>query len=86
MVNPNKLGGLNQFKAKKKRQTDPNAPPRPTLLGHDKTIKDMKNSNQMLEHEVRRLSREVDTMRSKMIQFQQYLDQVHTIISNQRTK
>lgn len=29
----------NQYKAKKKRAVDPNAPPRPTLLGHEKVIK-----------------------------------------------
>ena len=31
------------YGAKKKRAVDPNAPPRPTLLGHEKVIKDAKN-------------------------------------------
>jgi len=79
MINP-----LKQFKAKKKRAVDPNAPPRPTLLGHEKTIKDMSSKNKYLEDEVRRLSKDVDNMRSKMVQFQQYLDQVHVILSQKK--
>ena len=29
-----------QFKAKKKRAVDPNAPPRPNLLSHEKKMKE----------------------------------------------
>ena len=28
------------FKQKKKREVDPNAPPRPNLMSHDKTIRE----------------------------------------------
>lgn len=75
---------FNQYKAKKKRAVDPNAPPRPTLLGHEKTIKDMKNTNDELKQHILKLEYEIDDIRGKMIRFQQYLDQVHAIISSRK--
>ena len=37
-----------QYKAKKKKVVDPNAPPRPTLLGHEKVIKGVNQTIQYL--------------------------------------
>ena len=37
---------LDMYKQKKKREVDPNAPPRPNLLSHEKVLKDVKMSNE----------------------------------------
>lgn len=63
---------------KKKKEVDPNAPPRPTLLGHEKEMKgwrqqfsDLANKNiqhtvemNMLKRKVNRLEGQVEAMSS----------------------
>lgn len=58
-----------QYKAKKKRPVDPNAPPRPTLLGHDKTMREMQQQlsqyQQKIDHdgnEIRRLNARINRL------------------------
>ena len=73
------------FKAmqpKKKRPVDPNAPPRPNLLSHDKTIRETKTSIEQLQLENQQLKRRVEDLESKMIRQTQYLQALHASLQN----
>ena len=53
------------FKAmrpKKKRPVDPNAPPRPNLLSHEKVLKDTKLTLEQLQHENHQLRRRIEVL------------------------
>lgn len=62
------------MKAKKKRAVDPDAPPRPTLLGHDKQIRDMSAAH---ERELAELRSRVHNLERKLRSQTNYLDALH---------
>lgn len=62
------------MKAKKKRAVDPDAPPRPTLLGHDKQIRDMSAAH---ERELAELRLRVHNLERKLRHQTNYLDALH---------
>jgi predicted RNase H-like nuclease (RuvC/YqgF family) len=66
----------NQFKQKKKRAVDPNAPPRPNLMSHDKTIREGQAAFTQLEDRVRRQAEEIDTLKNKYADLQQSVAQI----------
>ena len=61
----------NQFNQKKKRAVDPNAPPRPNLMSHDKTIREGQQAFEQLEDRVRRQAEEIETLKNKYTDLQQ---------------
>jgi hypothetical protein len=61
----------NQFKQKKKRAVDPNAPPRPNLLSHDKTIREGQQAFTQLEDRVRGQAEEIARLKSDYTNMQQ---------------
>jgi hypothetical protein len=65
-----------QFKQKKKREVDPNAPPRPNLMSHDKTIREGQAAFSQLEDRVRRQAEEIDTLKNKYADLQQSVAQI----------
>jgi predicted RNase H-like nuclease (RuvC/YqgF family) len=71
------------FKAmrqKKKRAVDPNAPPRPTLLGHEKVIKDARSSITDLQSENQRLERRIGDLEAKIRRQSDYLNTLHQYV------
>jgi predicted RNase H-like nuclease (RuvC/YqgF family) len=71
------------FKAmrpKKKRPVDPNAPPRPNLLSHEKVLKDTKISLEQLEHENQMLKIRVDALETKLLNQTSYLNELHQYV------
>lgn len=60
------MSDLDMYSVRKKREIDPNAPPRPTLLGHEKVIKDVNTTIQALESQVRALSQRIGTLESRL--------------------
>ena len=60
-----------QFKQKKKREVDPNAPPRPNLMSHDKTIREGQAAFSQLEDRVRRQAEEITKLKSDYANLQQ---------------
>ena len=72
------------FKAmqpKKKRPVDPNAPPRPNLLSHEKVLKDTKLTLEQLQQENQQLKRRMEDLESKMRNQTNYLSYLHSVIS-----
>lgn len=60
-----------QYKAKKKRAVDPNAPPRPNLLSHDKVIREQKDVIMELQLQLRRQAEELESLKFKYNNMQQ---------------
>jgi DNA-binding transcriptional regulator GbsR (MarR family) len=69
-----------QFKQKKKREVDPNAPPRPNLLSHDKTIREGQAAFNQLEDRVRRQAEEIETLKSNYRDLQQGMNQLINLV------
>lgn len=65
----------------RKRAVDPNAPPRPNLLSHEKTIKETRLSLEQLQTENQQLRARIEALESKMIAQTQYLQALHSMIS-----
>ena len=60
-----------QFKQKKKREVDPNAPPRPNLLSHDKTIREGQMAFTRLEDRVNQQAEEIVRLKTDYSNLQQ---------------
>lgn len=71
---------LKLMKAKKKRPVDPNAPPRPNLLSHEKVLKDQKLTVTQMQYEIEMLKQQIETLTAKVAHQTQYLAQVHSLI------
>ena len=61
----------NQFKQKKKREVDQNAPPRPNLMSHDKTIRESQAAFTRLEDRVQAQVEEIQRLKSDYANLQQ---------------
>jgi polyhydroxyalkanoate synthesis regulator phasin len=61
-----------QYRAKKKRAVNPDAPPRPTLLGHDKTMREMQSK--LADHEQN--LQEIDRLKRKVTRLEQTVNQL----------
>lgn len=55
-----------QFKAKKKRVVDPNAPPRPNLLSHEKKLKDAAMAFDQMKERVFQQQDEIEALRRRL--------------------
>ena len=68
------------YKVKKKRAVDPDAPPRPNLLSHEKVLKDTKVTMEQQSEIIERLQRRVDELERKLTNQTAYLNAVHQSI------
>ena len=73
-----------QFKQKKKRAADPNAPPRPNLLSQDKKLRETQEAFGQLVDQVRVLSAELESMKHKYRDMQQSITQLINYVRNKR--
>lgn len=69
---------------KKKREIDPNAPPRPTLLGHEKVIKDTKTVIEQQYEIIRELQMKVAKLESKVRSLSDYCSSLHQYIQRKK--
>ena len=69
-----------QFKQKKKRPVDPNAPPRPNLMSHDKKLREQTEAFDRLIRLVERQQDEIESLRNKYAQMQQSIDQIISVL------
>lgn len=73
---------FDMYRTKKKRAVDPNAPPRPNLLNHEKRLKDATVTLEQVQQENYHLKRRVDELESKMINQTAYLNQLHAFVTH----
>ena len=69
------------YKPKKKRAVDPNAPPRPNLLNHEKRLKETVTTVEQVQAQNQELRHRIEGLESKMINQNAYLNQLHQYIS-----
>lgn len=55
-----------QFKQKKKRRVDPNAPPRPNLLNHEKRLKENNETVDGLRNIIDDQRRQIETLKNRL--------------------
>lgn len=72
---------LGMYKVKKKKVVDPNAPPRPNLLNHEKRIKDLVSQLENAEAMVRSLRARLEALESKNTHQTAYLTTLHQHIA-----
>lgn len=65
-----------QFKAKKKRAVDPNAPPRPNLMSHDKKLREQTEAVDRLLGIINHQQAQIESLQAKYQQMQQSVDQI----------
>ena len=71
------------FKAmqpKKKRPVDPNAPPRPNLLNHEKRLKETVVTIEQVQQENQELRRRLEAVESKLLNQNNYLNTLHQYV------
>ena len=75
---------FDMYRAKKKKVVDPNAPPRPNLLNHEKRLKDTTVTIEQVQQENQELKRRMDRLESKLLHQTNYLNQLHTYIARSK--
>ena len=69
------------FKQKKKREVDPNAPPRPNLMSHDKTIREGRIEFDRLRDLVNQQADEIISLKNKYNNMQSSVDRILSYLS-----
>lgn len=70
-----------QFKHKKKRPVDPNAPPRPNLLSHDKKLREQTEAFSRLLGMVERQQDQIESLESKIRYMATVIERLHSAVS-----
>jgi hypothetical protein len=69
------------MRAKKKRAVDPDAPPRPTLLGHEKEMKTWRQQfSEMTERSIQQ-SVEINMLRRKVNRLESQIDAMTSVVN-----
>lgn len=69
------------MRAKKKREIDPNTPPRPTLLGHEKEMKGWREQFSLMNKQNMSQAQTIDYMRRKINRLQGQVDALTSIVN-----
>ena len=64
----------------KKRPVDPNAPPRPNLLNHEKRLKETVVTIEQDQQENQELRRRLEAIESKLLNQNNYLNTLHQYV------
>ena len=71
---------FDMYKVKKKKVVDPNAPPRPNLLNHEKRLKDTTITVDQLQQQNQELRVRLDQLESKLANQTSYLNTLHQYV------
>ena len=69
------------FNQKKKREVDPNAPPRPNMMSHDKTIRESRIEFDRLRDLVNQQADEITSLKNKYNNMQSSVDRILSYLS-----
>lgn len=75
---------ISMYKQKKKKIVDPNAPPRPTLLGHEKEMKEFRGRFTEVSGTVQGQYQEIQELRRKINRLQMQMDAVVSLLSRNK--
>ena len=75
---------FDMYSTKRKRVVDPNAPPRPNLLSHEKTLKDTKNIIEQQHQQIQMLANKVAELERRLENQNSYLSALHQTIQKRR--
>jgi hypothetical protein len=73
-----------QFKAKKKRAVDPNAPPRPNLLSQDKKLREQQDVVVRLQMMIKDQAEEIAKLKNKYTDMQSSVNQILNVLRKGR--
>jgi predicted RNase H-like nuclease (RuvC/YqgF family) len=71
---------FDMYQTKKKKVVDPDAPPRPNLLNHEKRLKDATVTLEQLRAENHELKLRLDSLESKLLNQTNYLNTLHQYV------
>jgi predicted RNase H-like nuclease (RuvC/YqgF family) len=72
---------FDMYRIKKKRAVDPNAPPRPNLLNHEKRLKETTVTVDQLQQQNHELRSRLDRLESKLTNQTAYLNSLHQYVA-----
>ena len=72
------------MRQKKKRAVDPNAPPRPNLLNHEKRLKETTVNVEQIVQQNQRLTQRIEELERKLVNQTAYLQALHNSVQNRR--
>lgn len=75
---------FDMYRKKKPKVVDPNAPPRPNLLSHEKVLKDTKLTLEVLQQENRQMRQRIEALEAKLQNQTAYLNHLHQVISSKK--
>lgn len=76
------MSQLDMYRVKKKRAVDPNAPPRPNLLNHEKRLKEAATTVEQMQAQNQDLERRIKQLESKLANQTAYLSTLHQHIAS----
>jgi predicted RNase H-like nuclease (RuvC/YqgF family) len=76
------MGIFDMYRKKVKRAVDPNAPPRPNLLNHEKRLKEATVTVEQLQQQNQEMRARIDALESKIINQTAYLNQLHQFVAH----
>jgi predicted RNase H-like nuclease (RuvC/YqgF family) len=71
---------FDMYRVKKKKAVDPNAPPRPNLLNHEKRLKEATVTVEQLQAQNQELRTRLDRLESKLANQTAYLNSLHQYV------
>ena len=75
---------MSMYKQKKKKVIDPNAPPRPTLLGHEKEMKEFRGKFSEFGGSLHNQNQEIQELRRKINRLQMQMDAVVSLLNRRK--
>jgi hypothetical protein len=75
---------LDMYRIKKKKVVDPNAPPRPNLLNHEKRLKDATGIIDTQKQDIEFLKSRVNDLERKLTNQTAYLQELHNRVSRSK--
>lgn len=72
---------ISMYAKKKKRQIDVNAPPRPTLLGHEKEMKGWREQFSIINQHNLEQAQTIDFLKRKINRLQAQVDALTSIVN-----
>lgn len=74
------------MRAKKKREVDPNAPPRPNLMTHNVKIRGIEDTVSQMEQQLAIANARVEALERKLQNQTAYLQSLHNAVSGIRKR